>query len=87
MKDFFLIGFLILWTLLIGLVMDIDRQNGRKIRQTGTINLLLKNIPIENITKVEIIKDTVPYVIIHHHKGMYSLSYENYKKLEDLIWG
>ena len=48
--------------------------------------LKLKEIPIKNIKKIEIIENPVLYVIIHYENGLYALSSADYLKVREYLW-
>jgi len=52
----------------------------------GVLYTSVKTIPIAYITKIELVEDTVRFVIIHYtitkyHTGMIAMSYMEYKRL------
>ena len=48
--------------------------------------LNLKDIPLNQIVKIEFIRDPVVYVIIHYKTGMYSLPLKEYLKVRENLW-
>lgn len=44
------------------------------------------SIPIENITRIEIIRDPVLSVLIHHKNGICSLPFHDYLKISKYFW-
>ena len=52
----------------------------------GILYLELKEIPIKDIIQIELDRDPILNVIIHHKNGMYLLPYLEYLKIEEKLW-
>ena len=54
--------------------------------QKEILYLDLQTIPLKNITQIEIVRDPVLSVIIHHKNGMYNLPFHEYLKIREYLW-
>ena len=63
-----------------------DKPKEKPYIENEILYLELSFIPIENITRIEIVRDSVLSVLIHHKKGICSLPFHEYLKISKYFW-